>query len=85
MSLAEFGEIADQQLAKGNPVPALGGPKSGKAYLKPPEDNGASEGSELEEQAPMNLPTLINLQRNVRKYCQWTAQRLEKQNSSYII
>jgi hypothetical protein len=39
--LAEFGEIADQQLAKGNPVLALGGLKSGKSYLKPPEDNEA--------------------------------------------
>ena len=49
MSLAEFGEIADQLLAKGKPVSSLGGLKSGKAYLEPPEDNGASEGSETEE------------------------------------
>ena len=48
MSLAEFGEIADQQLAKGNPVPVLGRPKSGKAYLKPAEDDGAAEGSKPE-------------------------------------
>ena len=48
MSLAEFGEIADQQLAKGNPVPALGGLKSGTAYLKPAEDDEAAEGSEPE-------------------------------------
>ena len=47
--LAEFGEIADQQLAKGNPVSSLGGPKSGKSYLKPPGDNEASEGSDTEE------------------------------------
>jgi hypothetical protein len=29
----------------------LGGLKSGKSDLKPPEDNGASEGSEIEESA----------------------------------
>jgi hypothetical protein len=49
MSLAEFGEISDQQLAKGNPVPALGGLKSGKAYLKPAEGDKVAEGSETEE------------------------------------
>jgi hypothetical protein len=49
MSLAEFGEIPDQQLAKGTPVPALGGLRSGGAYLKPAEDDGAPEGSEPEE------------------------------------
>jgi hypothetical protein len=47
--LAEFGEIADQQLAKGKTVSSLGGPKSGKAYLKPAEDDEAPEGSEPEE------------------------------------
>jgi hypothetical protein len=46
---AEFGEIADQQLAKGKPVSSLGGLRSGKSYLGPPEDNGASEGLEIEE------------------------------------
>ena len=49
MSLAEFGEIADQQLAKGKVSP-LGGLKSGKSDLKPPENNEeASEGSGSEE------------------------------------
>ena len=47
--LAEFGETVDQQLAKGKPVSPLGGPKSGKSYLKPPGDNEASEGSEIKE------------------------------------
>jgi hypothetical protein len=47
--LAEFGEIADQQLAKGKPVSPLGGLRSGKSYLEPPEDNGASGGPEIEE------------------------------------
>ena len=48
--LAEFGEIADQQLATKGKA-SLSGLKSGKSYLKPPEDNGASEGSEIEESA----------------------------------
>ena len=48
MSLAEFGDIADQQLAKGK-GPLSGLTKSGKSYLKPTEDNEASEGSGSEE------------------------------------
>jgi hypothetical protein len=48
MSLAEFGDIADQQLAKGK-TSLSGITKSGRPYLKPPADNEASEGSGSEE------------------------------------
>ena len=47
--LAEFGEIADQQLAAKGKASSLGGLKSGKAYLKPSENNEASGESESEE------------------------------------
>ena len=48
MSLAEFGDIADQQLAKGK-ASLSGLTKSSKPYLKPSESNEASEESEIEE------------------------------------
>jgi hypothetical protein len=50
ISLAEFGEIADQQLARGNPGPhsCLGRTKSGKNYQKPSGDNEAPEAPEAE-------------------------------------
>jgi hypothetical protein len=61
MSLAEFGEIADQQLAKGNPVPALGGLlKSGKAHLEPAEVDETAEGpgpkEDVEELTDVDKP-----------------------------
>ena len=46
--LAEFGEIADQQLAVKGKAPLSGTTKSGKPYLKPSENNEASEESEIE-------------------------------------
>jgi hypothetical protein len=61
MSLADFGETADQQLAKGNPVPLLGRTKSGKEFRKP-----SGEIMELQKhqrlhksltKPPRNLPT----------------------------
>jgi hypothetical protein len=48
--LAEFGEIADQQLAAKGKAPLSGGLKSGKPYLlKPTENIEDSEGSGSEE------------------------------------
>jgi hypothetical protein len=51
MSLAEFGETADQQLARGNPGALLGRTRSGKSYQKPSGDNGAPEASEAEQES----------------------------------
>jgi hypothetical protein len=50
MSFAEFGEIADRQLARGNSGPLLGRTKSGKEFRKPPGDNEAPEASETEQE-----------------------------------
>jgi hypothetical protein len=61
MSLAEFEETADRQLARGNPGPSLGRTKSGREYQKPSGDNEAPEASGAEQETDETVEELTDV------------------------